>query len=259
MEDGVTPLFTAGTVTTLAPGQPVQVSVALSGTPNLYVINFAIPKGDTGPAVDFDTLTMAGVTIPTCLTGQFDNGDLFKNVFTIVLNKLCQALSLNDVANFGFLATTTADVLYAEIADNDINSILAPGDRYYYLNFPNDFENGAHDNSNVFFTNTFLVPTTYPANSRLTLENLGLRNNTLFSKSLTVAIVKRGITNPDNDTVIVSQAISVPAGSVYLVGSLITSLLAMTTGDKYSAYLKWTNAGGDDFDIINGSKFSNSF
>lgn len=259
LEDGVTPQFTVGTVTTLAPGQPVQVSVALSGIPNVYVINFAIPKGDTGPAVDFTTMTMTGVTIPSCLTGQFANGDLFKDVFTTVLNKLCQALSLNDVANFGFLATTTADVLYAEISDNDINSILTPGDRYYYLNFPNDFENGAHDNSNVFFTDTFLVPTTYPTDTALTLENLGLRNNTIFAKTITVAIVKRGVTNPDNDTVIVSQSISLPTSGVYLLGSMMTSLLAITAGEKYSARLSWTNSGGDDFDIVNGSKFSNSF
>ena len=45
-KDGATATVTIGTVTTGAPG--TSVSVTNSGTPNAAVLNFTIPKGDTG-------------------------------------------------------------------------------------------------------------------------------------------------------------------------------------------------------------------
>ena len=47
-EDGVTPTFTIGTVTTLEPEE--EATVTLTGTAPDYVLNFGIPRGATGTA-----------------------------------------------------------------------------------------------------------------------------------------------------------------------------------------------------------------
>ena len=47
-EDGVTPTFTIGTVTTLEPEE--EATVTITGTAPDYVLNFGIPRGATGVA-----------------------------------------------------------------------------------------------------------------------------------------------------------------------------------------------------------------
>lgn len=146
--NGTTPTLVMGTVTTLASGSSATANLVLvSGT--TYRLDLGIPQGPTGPGTSTSGITVAGITIPSCLATELGGITQLNPFIEAILEKICSMATNTQNKTYAFRAEKTS-------AQNI--QVDGGGNRTVRISFDDahDAGNGKYDNSNSWFSDVYI-------------------------------------------------------------------------------------------------------
>ena len=260
---GTTPTFIMGTVTTLAPGALVTVSLTPTANPNEYAINIGIPVGATGdtptftigtvtdlPYGDSPTVTFSGTPpayvlnfgIPAGPAGTTASDDLVVSGVAIPAcfsgivadgdsgTQFIQAM-MNKICQVNSLITSEMDNNNFRASKTVIQPLV--GLSAIKLYFEDDFTSPNYDPGNHFFTDEYVA-------TEAVVKNFGIERVKLttvgFNHTFVIAIKKNGTTIVDtgvltqNSVDVYNKSLAVD--SEFTIPTLIAPLLSLAAGDK---------------------------
>lgn len=146
--NGTTPTLVMGTVTTLASGSSATANLVLvSGS--TYRLDLGIPQGPTGPGTSTSGITVAGITIPSCLATELGGVTQLNPFLEAILEKICSMSSSISSKAYAFRAEKTTDQVLGTVGSgNSTVKVIFEDD----ANPPRLF-----DNSNSFFGDTYVA------------------------------------------------------------------------------------------------------
>ena len=146
--NGATPTLQIGTVTTLPSGSSATANIVSLGG-NVYRVDFGIPQGPTGPGTSTSGITVAGITIPSCLTAELGGVTQLNPFLEAILEKICSMSSSISSKAYAFRAEKTTDQVLGTVGSGDSTvKVIFEDD----ANPPRLF-----DNSNSFFGDTYIA------------------------------------------------------------------------------------------------------
>lgn len=146
--NGATPTLQIGTVTTLPSGSSATANIVSLGG-NVYRVDFGIPQGPAGPGTSTSGITVAGITIPSCLTAELGGVTQLNPFLEAILEKICSMSSSISSKAYAFRAQKITDQILGTVGSgNSTVKVIFEDD----ANPP-----GLFDNSNSFFGDTYIA------------------------------------------------------------------------------------------------------
>jgi len=263
---GITPVFTAGTVTAVPNGDPLTITVD-EVSPNVYTISLEVPEGPAG-ANDSASITVSAVTA-ACMATELASATTVTDYLNEIIAKICSMSAGIASKTYAFLGLLNRQITTSEIATNAILDPDPGGGQYFYIPFPDDTV-GGYDNGNNFHSDIFVATAGMPAMTFAT-ENLifqGTDPAPAVPKLgiIQIAIVEKGAT-PTVDVVHASTNLNVSndQDTITVLNSLLTGSVTPVATKKYAVRLRGGDAAGyliianGEFVINEGGKFSNNY
>lgn len=255
--NGATPTLQIGTVTTLPSGSSATANIVSLGG-NVYRVDFGIPQGPAGPGTSTSGITVAGITIPSCLTAELGGVTQLNPFLEAILEKICSMSSSISSKAYAFRAEKITDQVIGRVNSGDSTvKVIFEDD----ANPPRLF-----DNSNSFFGDTYVADGAVSAT--FAVEGLTVETDAItgfFGSTIQMFIVRdRGGITTDiaSSASVTGPTVDQYGNKLYGNGSYtFPTLIALNSGagilqddDKVYVELRFSNGLGAPSTLFKVSK-----